>query len=206
MKPQKIHDSLMPIMLLIEIFFGFGMLALAIFMGILPFFMMPAEEVFSELLIYLIVMLGIAVGFFFWFVMSPFIFDRAFGRLIVYEDKVVYKCFLRKSITMKIEDIAYAGVDDFHRLREGILKFRGDEYSFIYLSKDPYPDEYRGKIILMKNKKGFIRFSYTDKLAEALIDILPAEKDNLIRAFYGKMKTQDIIRRKNLNDKANKKK
>ena len=193
MKPQKFYDSLMPIMLLIEVLFGFGILSLAIFMGILPFFMISVEEAFSKLLIYLILMFGVAVYWFLGFIMSPFIFDRAFGRLLVYEDRVVYKCFLRKSITIKIEEVAYAGVDDFHRLREGILKIRGDEYSFIYLSKNPYPDEYIGKIILLKNKKGFIKFSYSDKLAQALIDILPAEKDNLIRAFYGKMKSQDML-------------
>ena len=38
MKPKKFYDSLMPIMLLIEVLFGFGMLVLAIFMGVLPFF------------------------------------------------------------------------------------------------------------------------------------------------------------------------
>jgi hypothetical protein len=48
-----------------------------------------------------------------------------------------------------------------------------------------------GKVTLLKNTKDFIRFSYSDALAKELIDILPADKDYLIRSFYGKMQASD---------------
>ena len=76
----------------------------------------------------------------------------------------------------------------------------------MYLSVKPYPEKYHGKISLLKPQKGFIKISYTDKLAETLIEILPAEKDNLIRAFYGKMKTKDMVLAQQKRDKSNRKK
>ena len=107
---------------------------------------------------------------------------------------------------MKIEEISYAGVEDFHLLNGGILKFRGDEDAFVYLSTSPFPKEYSGKVTLLKNKKGFIKFTYSDKLAEALMGVLPADKDNLIRAFYGKMKSQEMLnKQKKRNNNRNKK-
>ncbi len=191
MKPRRFYDTMMPIFLVFEIFVLCG-LALLISIVVAFICFAPPEYKTTKVWFYLIGMLIPIGGGFYGFFNHAF-YNRAFGRLLVYEDKVIFKCFIRKSITMNIEEIKYTGVEDFHLLNRGVLKFRGDEDAFIYLSTSPFPDEYRGKVTLLKNKTGFIKFTYSDKLAEALIDILPADKDNLIRAFYGKMKSQDVL-------------
>ena len=118
-------------------------------------------------------------------------FPRAFGRLLVYENKVVYKCLFCRTRTLTFDECEYIGVEDYIKLNPGLPAVRGDEFSFIYFSKRPYPQKYVGKVTLLKNTKDFIRFSYSDALAKELIDILPADKDYLIRSFYGKMQASD---------------
>ena len=202
MKPRKFYDTMMPIFLVFEIF---GLCGLALLISIVVAFICfaPPEYITLKAQFYLIgILLPIGGGFYGLF--NHAFYDRAFGRLLVYENKVVYKCLLRKTLTMKKEEIKYAGVEDFHLLNKGVLRFRGDEDAFVYLSTTPFPDEYRGKVTLLKNKTGFIKFTYSDNLAETLIDILPAETDNLIRAFYGRMKSQDVFSKQ--KKRSNKKK
>jgi hypothetical protein len=59
------------------------------------------------------------------------------------------------------------------------------------MSVEPYPEKYKRKIIQLRTKKGFIKFKYTDDVAEALMDRLPAEKVEQVRGFYFKMKYLD---------------
>lgn len=124
---------------------------------------------------------------------NHYFYDIAFGRLCVYEDKVVLRRFLRRPRVMTIESCKYIGVDDYSLLNRGLPISRGDEISYVYLSEQPYPQKYRGKISMLKNKKGFIKFHYSDKLAEALFAVLPDEKTCLLRSFYGKMKANDSL-------------
>ena len=133
-------------------------------------------------------------------------FPRAFGRLLVYENKVVYKCLFCKTRVLKLEECEYIGIEDYSGLNPGLPSVRGDEIAFIYISKNPYPQKYAGKITLLKNTNDFIKFSYTDALAKALIDILPAEKDNLLRSFYAKMQAADRELNANKKSKKSKKK
>ena len=98
---------------------------------------------------------------------------------------------------MKIEDIIHVGVEDYRLLNRGFHVIRGDEISFVYLSDKPYPEEYKGKISCLKTKKGFIKMSYTDGLAEALIEVLPKERTYKLQSFYGKIKAQELISKKN---------
>ena len=190
MKPRRFYDTMMPIFLIFEIF-GLCCCILIILTAIAIPCLAP-EGMTPKLWLYIIALLAMCGGGFYG-VFDQAFYNRAFGRLLVYEDKVVYKCFLRKTVTMKIEEIKYAGVEDFHLLNGGLLKFRGDEDAFVYLSASPYPEKYHGKVTLLNNKKGFIKFTYSDKLAETLIGFLPNDTHSLIRAFYGKMKSQDML-------------
>ena len=126
-----------------------------------------------------------------WMLLGDFLFPRAFGRLLVYEDKVVYKCPFRRKRMLKIKDCVYMGVENYEKLNRGMPIVRGDEISFIYFSNKPYPKEFSGKITALKNSKDFIKFSYTDKLAEAVIEVFPFEQCYLVKSFYGKMKSRD---------------
>ncbi len=207
MKPKKFYDTMMPLWVFVEVALGslcFAFATYMIFMFLSILFTHPQYT--FRAIIGVVMGLGMFAGLYYFFVHSPLIYDRAFGRLLVYEDRVVYKCFFRKPIKMSIKEIQYAGVEDFHLLNRGLPEIRGDEVSFVYLSLEPYPEKYRGKISLLKPRRGFIKISYTDKLAETLIEILPKEKDNLIRAFYGKMKTRDMVLAQKKREKKNRKK
>jgi hypothetical protein len=198
---------MMPLFVFVEVTLGSLCFAFATYMTFMFFSILFTQPEYTlPAIVGVVTCLGMLAGLYYFFVCSPLVYDRAFGRLLVYEDRVVYKCFLRKPIKMSIEEIQYTGVEDYHLLNGGLPEIRGDEVSFIYLSTNPYPEKYRGKISLLKPKTGFIKISYTDKLAEALIEILPAEKDNLIRAFYGKMKTRDMVLAQKKREKKNRKK
>jgi len=138
----------------------------------------------------------------------PIILDRAFGRLLVYEDKVVLKCLFRTTKKLTLEECKYVGVENYNDLKRALPVVRGDEASFIYLSTKPFPEKYRGKISTLKSHKGFIKFSYSDKLALALIDILPEDKSARLKGFYKQMQISDLVikQKKNKKNKKNKKK
>ena len=207
MKPKKFRDNLWPIFVGYEIFFAIS--ALAVLCIILFSLYWHMKEPPGYTTMETILMCGsfgsllVAVG---WMFNHNLFLPRAFGRLLVYEDRVVYKCLLRKTRVLRFEECEYIGVENFDKLNRGLPVVRGDETSFIYFSKNPFPQKYVGKVTTLKNSKDFIKITYTDKLAKALIDILPAEKDNLLRSFYAKMQAADRELNANKKRKKSKKK
>ena len=197
MKPKVFRDALWPI--------GMGAVLLLMGLSLLPFgcawFLIKemitkpssSAEVLQSI-IAILVFIASGVGC----IVSAnchLFYDSGFRRLYVYEKKVVLRGLLRKTITLTIEDCTYIGVDNYSLLNRVLPVSRGDEVSYIYLSKNPYPQKYRGKITALKSKKGFIKFRYSDALAEALLEILPDDKDYMLRSFYGKMKANDMFAR-----------
>jgi len=198
MKPKVFRDAYKSLFIAIEIMIIILLLGI-VFVAI--YFYYPGPHAWGEytagVIAFEIMWVGSGVIVYLWGFNSPRILDRAFGRLFIYEDRVVYKCFCRKARKMKIEDIIHVGVEDYRLLNRGFPVIRGDEISFVYLSDKPYPEEYKGKISCLKTKKGFIKMSYTVGLAEALIEVLPKERSYKLQSFYGKMKAQELISKKN---------
>ena len=131
---------------------------------------------------------------FIWIVWSSVWFQRSHlgerftSKITFYEDRVVWRCIGFLPVVMKYDEMEYAGIESFDDYDRGIGDY-GDEWTaYIYMSVKPYPEEYRGKIIKLRTKKGFIKFKYTDAVAEALMDRLPAQKVERVRGFYYKMK------------------
>ena len=195
MKPKVFRDVAWPAFLVVEIFCILLLLFImgssinilllekdSLLQGVIPFYLFVFE----------LLWVGGGGGFVFvCFVNSSKILDRAFGRLLIYDDRVVFKCPLR--ITRKIakEDCNYIGVEDYQALNRGLPVVRGDETSFFYFSDTPYPEKYKNKISILKSKKGFIKFSYSDKLAITVMEGFPKEKCNLVKAFYSQMQASD---------------
>ena len=207
MKPKKFRDNLWPIFVFVEVFF---LLATLICIGILIFLVymrVNGDKTLSTItfLFYCVCFIALTLDGL-WLLNHNLFLPRAFGRLLVYEDRVVYKCLLRKTRVLRFEECEYIGVENFDKLNRGLPVVRGDETSFIYFSKNPFPQKYIGKVTTLKNSKDFIKITYTDKLAKALIDILPAEKDNLLRSFYAKMQAADRELNANKKRKKSKKK
>ncbi len=205
MKPKVFRDALWPI--------GLGAVLLLMGLSLLPFWgsivlikeamanpdsTRALQSVIGALLLVVAGIGGFACA------NCHLFYDSGFRRLYVYEKKVVLRGFLRKTITLTIEDCKYIGVDDYSLLNRVLPVSRGDEVSYIYLSEKPYPQKYRGKITALKSKKGFIKFRYSDALAEALLEILPDNKDYMLKSFYGRMKANDSFARAKNKKKKNK--
>ena len=201
MKPKVFRDVAWPAFLVIEIF---CMLLLVFILGASVNIILLEKEnllqgvIETNLIIFVLLWVGGGGGFvFFCFINNSNILDRAFGRLLMYDDRIVYRCPLR--ITRKIakDECNYIGIEDYQALNRGFPIVRGDEISFIYFSNTPYPEKYKNKISLLKNEKSFIKFSYSDGLAIAVIEEFPKEKCYLVKAFYNRMQANDrIIKRK----------
>ncbi len=129
------------------------------------------------------------------FVLLP----RMAAQLYIIDDRIfILKAPFKKTIKMSIDDCEYIGVEDSKRLgpNSPYSKFiaehdRGDMYSYIYLSTDPYPDKYAHKAEIAPCKDGFIKIKYNDKLCLALLEILPPNKSGGLRSFYIQMQLHD---------------
>ena len=141
---------------------------------------------------YLLAYIG-AIGVLIWFIgiQRTHLGERFASKITFWKDRVVWRCFCHIPVTMKYEDMSYVGIETFDDLDRGMIDIRGDGTAYIYMSVEPYPENYKRKIIQLRTKKGFIKFKYTDGVAEALMDRLPAEKVEQVRGFYYKMKYLD---------------
>ena len=198
MKPKVFRDKLWPAFFVIEcLIAAFFLLILCLTV----FFLDISIDKWSNSARNIIALIGFLIVFpilggglsivgFTW----PRILDRAFGCLFVYDDKIVYRCFLRTTKTMMFESCKYISVEtDNNDQYMAISVERGDERAYIYFSEQHYPEKFKGKISLLKNKKDFVKFYYSDELCSALIAVLPNEKSSLLRAFYAKMQAADRI-------------
>ena len=202
MKPKVFRDVAWPAFLVVEIFCV--LLLLFIVGSSINMLLLEKENLLQGmipiyLLIFELLWVGGGGGFvFICFVNSSKILDRAFGRLLIYDDRVVFKCPLRITREIAKEDCNYIGVEDYQALNPGMPTVRGDETSFVYFSNTPYPEKYKNKISLLKNNKGFIKFSYSDKLAITIMGEFAKEKCNFVKAFYGQMQVNDrMMKQKN---------
>ena len=111
--------------------------------------------------------------------------ERSLSKLIFYEERIVWRCFGFVPVKLKYKDIKYVGIatnDD--SVSQNSIDFRGDGTAYIYMSIEPYPEKYRRKVTKLRTKKGFIKFKYTDGVAEALMDRLPSQKVEKVSGFY----------------------
>ena len=110
--------------------------------------------------------------------------ERFASKITFYEDRVVWRCFGFLPVVMKYDEMEYIGIETFDDFDRGIGAY-GDEWTaYIYMSVNPYPEKYKRKILKLRTKKGFIKFKYTDGVAEALMDRLPSQKVEKVSGFY----------------------
>jgi len=133
------------------------------------------------------------IGVLVWFIgmQRTHLGERFASKITFFEDRVVWRCFGYIPVIMKYDEMEHVGIETFDDLDRGMVDIRGDGTAYIYMSVEPYPEKYKRKIIQLRTKKGFIKFKYTDGVAEALMDRLPVEKVEQVRGFYFKMKYLD---------------
>jgi len=208
MKPKTFRDPAWPLYLTLELLLAViacYMILMSIYLFVIAMGQISRPGTPFALVLSQFLCLGLGIGMPVLISNYMQILDRAFGKLYIYNNEIILKCPFRRTKTVEIEDCNYVGIEDFSLINRVFPVIRGDEISFIYLSTKPYPEQYKGKITQLKSKKGFIKFAYTDEIAEALFDVLPAQRCYRIKGFYGQMQANDIKTKQRKKQKKNKK-
>lgn len=148
---------------------------------------MIAEESAAYLYIFVLFLCSSIVLSVWWIVFR--LWERQ-DWLLLTEESITWHCFLKKRVQITYDDCQYIGVETFDKKAYG-HNARGDLNAMVYISLDPYPEELSGYIYRLHCNERFIKFPYTDKLAETLLEVAPQEKTHLLRAFYNQMKRYD---------------
>ena len=104
---------------------------------------------------------------------------RCFGRLVVTEDEIVWKCPFMRTVRLKKAEIRYTGID--YRW-PGPAQKAVTPVNMAYFSTTPYPQKCRNKSYLLRNKKGFIIFSAGEKLCRHMSAWLPEPYERVFAA------------------------
>lgn len=104
---------------------------------------------------------------------------RCFGRLVVTEDEIVWKCPFMRTVRLKKAEIRYTGID--YRW-PGPAQKAVTPVDMAYFSTTPYPQKCRNKSYLLRNKKGFIKFSAGEKLCRHMSAWLPEPYERVFAA------------------------
>ena len=100
-----------------------------------------------------------------------YLWQLCFGKLIITEEYIIWKCLFCKNIVLKIDDVKYCKPCTF--LEENYLRMAGiyqTSYEYVLISTDPLPNKRIDKI---RSKGTLIRFVLSDKLSDTLGEILP---------------------------------
>ena len=140
---------------------------------------LPKRRVFHEHIVLLIegrllMLLFIGTTGFIWY-----LFFRCFGRLVVTEDEIVWKCPFMRTVRLKKAEIRYTGID--YRWPAPAQK-AVTPVDMAYFSTTPYPQKCRNKSYLLRNKKGFIIFSAGEKLCRHMSAWLPEPYERVFAA------------------------
>lgn len=113
----------------------------------------------------------------FWiFVFWRELLEKLFAKIKIVDDTIIWKCIFRRKHTMRIQDCRFIGVElenSFNQL----------DYPYIYFTKVRYPKEYEHKINELKNTDDFIKFWYTEELAEYLLTHFPKERTGSLQSY-----------------------
>lgn len=129
-------------------------------------------------------------------VFKRLVFDSVLNKLdylIVSENYIERHCLFKKKQKILFDDPeCVIGVDVIpHHPR---YFTREETRAWIYVSTDEYPEEKRGQIETVKNTRRFIKFPYSRKLAEAILESAPEQKCEELKAFYNKAISEEHIK------------
>ena len=104
---------------------------------------------------------------------------RCFGRLVVTQDEIIWKCPFMRTVRLKKSEIKYTGID--YRW-PGPAQKAVTPVDMAYFSTKPYPQECWNKSYLLRNKSGFIKFPASEKLCRYLKEWLPEPYERVFAA------------------------
>lgn len=143
------------------------------------------EDSLAFYLLALIFLISAMVAF---LVIAP----RGWITVTLYDDQLTWRAPFRKSITLKFDEIKFAGVD-FSNAQASAIGLSGEAESlylsaYIYLSVLPYMPRRGKEFKKVYNEDGIIMFKYSEKLCPALVEKLPDEVGRSIKDFDNKVK------------------
>ncbi len=97
----------------------------------------------------------------------PIVFPLAFGKLIISDEGLEYRCILTKKIFLSWDDCEFCGIESYKNV---VKDFYGTGRVYIYFSKNELEQEFRGNITKKKNSADFIKFfPVTVELCEEIL-------------------------------------
>lgn len=133
---------------------------------------------------FLAVIIGInIISIFIYAVYWKELHEKCFVKIKICKYEIIWKCVLRKKRVIKIDNCRFIGV-------ESEKSFNGPDYPFIYFSSSPYPTEFSHKINKINNSDKFIKFWYTDRLADYLLAHLSKEKTGGLQYYCNRKKVE----------------
>lgn len=185
MKPQKFYDPHLPMAPLLFI----CMIPLSTIIIIMGIYCKIWEE--SLLLTLGVLFIGIACAY----VCIHYVLE-IFPTLSVYQDigKIIWKLGIFRKIEMNVTECMFVSVQEekkFSKMKSWLPEKTVDEFAYyICFSTLPIDPQYSRKITKLRVKEGFIRFTYSDKLALTLMDVLPKERTVQLKTFFDYMQTK----------------
>ena len=143
------------------------------------------ENIFSILFLLAITGLAAIAFYGFWY--------RCFGRLIIDEDEIIWKCPFMKTRRLHKDEIRYTGFD--YRFKGGSLRDI-TTMDMAYFSKKPYPQDAVNKSYKLRNSDDFIKFHASKKLCLHLSEWLPEPRNRIFDAAYDNFVRKERRRRK----------
>lgn len=147
-----------------------------------------------------------------WFwICKAVVWQRCWGKLIVTEDEIIFRCFPLRPKRIRKTECNYIGIADYRKYDREVTdgdKNDPDYYYIyttcvaIYFSKEPYPKEYIGRVSQLQCTKNFIKFTYSDELADAAFAWAPSKAAKVL-GF--KNRRQSLINAMERQKKAEKK-
>lgn len=124
-------------------------------------FYQPVIQAFQEkeyfpVIIFFALVIILEVCFF--ATVGKFIWPLAWGKLIVNENGVRWRCLFKKSIFLSWDECKYIGFETFTEGNVVKADLYKTGFSYIYFSTTTYPKEFSGKINKLNCKDGFIKF------------------------------------------------
>ena len=126
----------------------------------------------------LIVIFLFIMGFFSTFILNYF-WQQAWGKLILEEDKIVWRCLFRRKIEIKYTDIKRVVTRDFGSRNVVKVDVYKTGFQWLLISTDyGLPSKPIDKI---KCKEGLIKWRNSDKVCRAMREFFP---DRFRSVFY----------------------
>ena len=94
------------------------------------------------------------------------LWDKLFATLSVERDRVIWKCLLKRTRRITMENVRYVGI-------EYEDSYSGLPYAYIYISATPYPKEYAHKINKLRCRDDFLIFRFSIELKDYLLATIP---------------------------------